>query len=130
MLRLLLGMILGGMMIVGVYRIQTAIVNANSAGVQGYLDVADCRGICGWATNSSRSDQLAIVDIYVDGMLVDTLKANLSRSDLEDLKIGDHAFSGHLPSRYYDGRDHLVQAKEYCSGVELNTSPKIFNCSQ
>ncbi len=107
---------------------------------RGYLDVADCASIGGWAQDQDTPTKAVNVDLYFDGPAgssapgVRTL-ANQSRADLcTPLGSCEHGFALKTPASLFDGKPHTVHAY----GIDSNPigdnplladAPKSFNCA-
>jgi len=96
---------------------------------QGFLDVADCNIIAGWAKDPD-NELAQTVKIYRDGdfntgTLISTLIADQNRAD-----VGAHAFQIATPSVLRDGNSHQVYAyvMSGSSHILLNNSPKNVVC--
>ena len=81
----------------------------------GWLDVADCSGISGWAWDASQPSSRLQVDLYdgsVHGQPFATLPATNYRRDLQMAGIGDGAYAFYLatPESLKDGRTHAIVA--------------------
>jgi hypothetical protein len=102
-----------------------------SSGYAGYLDVANCSTIAGWAWNSSESASFINVDIYAGSTLIATVPANLYRSDLPGAGIGNgyHAFSLPTPASLQNGVSQTISADFGGTTISLSTSPKTLTCS-
>jgi len=102
-----------------------------TSGYAGYLDVANCSVIGGWAWNSSLPNSPINVDLYDGSALLTTVSANLFRSDLPGAGIGNgyHAFSFAPPASLWDGKTHTIAAKFGGTSISLSTSPKPLACS-
>jgi hypothetical protein len=97
----------------------------------GFLDHAGCDSFAGWAADWNRLNTAIPVHIYVDGQLVTTTVANLSRPDVGNF-LGDngiHGFSLPAPWVLLDGHTHSVQVEFESSAVDLTHSPvSLFTC--
>lgn len=74
----------------------------------GYVDLANCTAIAGWATDADTPNAPVAIHIYMDGPAgsgtqVATTLANLSRAD-----VGNHAFHIETPAAFKDGNPHTV----------------------
>src|SRR5277367_1450878 len=75
----------------------------------GWLDVADCSGISGWAWNAAQPSARLEIDLYdgsVQGMPLATIPAENFRLDLQQAGIGNgsHGFHISTPASLKDGR--------------------------
>lgn len=97
----------------------------------GYLDVANCRTISGWAWNSDRPSDPVYLDLKRGSTLVDILLADQYRADLVGAGIGNgyHGFSLATPSSYRNGQWQTVRVQYPGTGVELGGSPKSIMCN-
>ena len=81
----------------------------------GWLDVADCSGISGWAWDSAQPSSRLQVDLYdgsVHGLPAATVTAANYRLDLRQAGIGDGAYGFYVPTpaSLKDGRTHAIVA--------------------
>src|SRR5215471_5362452 len=97
---------------------------------QGFLDVATCSQIGGWAWDANQPNTAINVDIYDGNTLIATTAANLFRQDLLNAGIGNgnHAFNVTTPSSVVDGNPHTISAKFAGTSTSLSTSPKTVTC--
>src|SRR6476619_6606229 len=81
-------------------------------GLQGFLDVATCQRIEGWAADNTRPNVAINVKIFDGSTLKTTVLANISRQDVVGA-TGDnglHGFSIAPPISVYDGQPHAIKA--------------------
>ena len=108
---------------------------------KGYVDVAACDGIRGWAQSPASPDQAIDVHLYFDGVPGDdgvhsaAVHANVHRDDLCDA-IGscNHGFVANPPYSLYDGGEHAVHgyginANAAGPNSELHSSPRTMQCT-
>lgn len=90
---------------------------------QGWLDIADCGAVAGWAWDASKPDQPVSVDVYLDGNWIARLPADQYRGDLQAAGIGNgaHGFWWQPPTIYHD---HQWSVKVVNSSFTLWGSPK------
>ncbi|HEY0834711.1 MAG TPA: hypothetical protein VGE72_12455 [Azospirillum sp.] len=81
-------------------------------GVVGHLDGLSGAGLHGWVWNPANQNQRLTVEMYVDGRLAGTAKADRHRPDLAAGGIGDgcYAFLFEMPAEYCDDAEHEVMA--------------------
>jgi parallel beta-helix repeat protein len=97
----------------------------------GFVDVANCSQIAGWAADRNRLNSSITVDIYDGGTLILTLNANLSRPDVGAF-LGDngkHGFSIAVPAALETGTAHSVHIKFETSATDLTGSPASLSCA-
>ena len=100
----------------------------------GYLDVADCNQIIGWAWDRTNVNAALLVDIY-DGntLIAGGVLANQFRQDLLNAGKGNgqHGFGIPTPASLRDGKPHSIGVK-FTSGTNagnyLGSSPRPFVC--
>src|SRR5579862_8396233 len=81
----------------------------------GWLDVADCSGISGWAWDSGQPSARLEINLYdgsVQGSPLGTVTASNYRMDLQQAGIGDggYGFYTETPASLKDGRTHAIVA--------------------
>lgn len=93
----------------------------------GSMDVGDDSLIAGWAKDPD-TDTPIMVHIYIDGILVEDVKANVPRSD-----VGAHGFSFYHPSLgsgTHEIRAYAIDVDSHGAltnnNIELGNSPKSF----
>lgn len=102
----------------------------------GYLDIAKCGSISGWAWDANQPDCLVNVSIFDGDTLLATIPANLLRDDLARAGIGNgkHAFKYTLPAsvinRMRDGQQHAIRVVIAGSEFALKNSPQSVYCPQ
>jgi membrane protein involved in D-alanine export len=89
-------------------------------GVEGRLEVADRNLIGGWAWDSQHPDAIVSVDIYDNGRLIRTVRAEGYRADLAAANYGNglHGFEISTPPALRSGR-HEIRAKLAGSDIDL-----------
>ena len=96
----------------------------------GWVDIADCNSIIGWAADRNRLNTPITVRIFDDTTLISTLTANQLRSDvgayLED--NGIHGFGIATPDRFKDGLPHTLRVKFESTATEVGGSPRTIRC--
>jgi hypothetical protein len=137
--RLCLGFLMGvalALLVPGCYRapvkevVETADSNAQAAPEYlGSLDAVDDRWIVGWACDVNRPNTPLAVDIYEDGKLLATAKADILRDDLAKAGRGNgkHGFRHPAPSRWKQGAATVVRATISGTAIDLPGSPTIVN---
>jgi hypothetical protein len=95
---------------------------------EGYHEVANCRGISGWAWDQTRPNTAINVDIDRDTVPFTTVPANLYRSDLATKGNGYHAFSYTPSSAWKDGQWHSARVRFGGTSTILTWSPISFLC--
>jgi hypothetical protein len=105
----------------------------------GYLDVADCERVAGWALDPDEPEKQLDVLLSYDGFYPDPktriveARADVERPDLEK-PFGStrHGFVSHPPFALFDGEPHPVWAvaKDSAGGrpAVLGESPRTFTC--
>jgi hypothetical protein len=81
----------------------------------GWLDVANCSAISGWAWDASQPSERVALDLYdgsVQGFPFATVAAGNNRPDLKRVGIGDGVYGFYLatPTTLKDGRLHTILA--------------------
>ena len=98
---------------------------------QGFLDVADCSGLAGWAWDANRPNTPITVDIYANGARQATgVPAGSYRSDLVAAGIGNgyHAFSWTLPLALKTGATYSMVVNYGGTSTPLGATPKSITC--
>lgn len=108
-------------------------VSAGSAAppaYEGFHDEADCRSIKGWAWDSRRPNEPVSVELYDGATLIETVTANLFRSDLLAAGKGNgaHAFEYEVPAQLKDGKEHAIRAQIAGTRSALSGTPKPVLC--
>lgn len=100
----------------------------------GYLDVADCSAIIGWAWDRTAPNAAILVDIY-DGntLIAGGVLANQFRQDLLNAGKGNgsHGFSIATPASLKDGKPHSISVKFTSgsnAGNHLSSAPRPIVC--
>ena len=94
---------------------------------EGFLEVADCSVVLGWAYNASDPNAVVDVDIYSGNVKLGTARADAFRPDLVSAGKGNgqHAFRFVTPSSVKDKQSHPIQGKIAGLDVILSSdSPK------
>src|SRR5579872_3391401 len=99
----------------------------------GWLDVADCSGISGWAWDSAQPSSRLQIDLYdgsVHGQPFATVSAANYRRDLQQVGIGDGAYGFYLPTpaSLKDGRTHAIIATVSGSHNAIQIGANTLNC--
>ncbi len=104
--------------------------SVGSPSYQGYLDVADCNVIAGWAWDRGQPTTPIEVTIASDGTTIGTVQANVARPDLVGAGIGDgnHGFVFTTPTAIKDGITHTISVQFDRSGTSLSSSPRLIAC--
>ncbi|MFZ0546251.1 MAG: hypothetical protein WAM60_12475 [Candidatus Promineifilaceae bacterium] len=92
----------------------------------GYIDLASCREIAGWAWDADQPDEpveVAVYDVGEDGTetLITTTEANIFREDLVEAlgDNGQHGFSIDTPIALRDGESHTIRVDGLNPNTEL-----------
>ncbi|HUK91917.1 MAG TPA: hypothetical protein VLZ81_16055, partial [Blastocatellia bacterium] len=96
----------------------------------GNLDSVTCTSIIGWVADKNRLNTPIDVEIYDGTTLIDTVLANILRTDVGGF-LGDnglHGFNIPTPSSLLDGNVHTVHAKFETSAIDAGNSPASFKC--
>lgn len=98
---------------------------------EGYLDLASCNTISGWARDANTTNPIS-VHIYADGpagtgTLVGTTVANILRNDLS-YSDKNHGFSFRTPTSLKDNQPHSIYA--YAIDSEGGHNPLLTNSPQ
>ena len=99
----------------------------------GWLDVADCSGISGWAWDSSQPSSRLQIDLYdgaIQGSPFATVTAANYRRDLQQAGIGDGAYAFYLttPASLKDGRTHAIIAALAGTDIAIQTGVNTLSC--
>ncbi len=97
----------------------------------GWVDVADCNAIIGWAADRNRLNTSITVSIYDGYNFVTSVPASDLRSDV-GVYLGDngrHGFAITTPPQFKDGLPHALRVKFESSTTELSGSPGTISCA-
>jgi len=99
----------------------------------GWLDVADCSAISGWAWNAAEPSARLEIDLYdgtVHGSPFATIQAQNYRLDLQQASIGDgaHGFLLSTPASLKDGRAHTIVAAVAGTNALLQIGLNTLSC--
>ena len=99
----------------------------------GWLDVADCSGISGWAWDASQPSARLQIDLYdgaVHGQPLATVEASNYRLDLQQSGIGDgaHGFYIATPPSLKDGRTHAIVATVSGTSTAIQVGINTLSC--
>ncbi len=99
-------------------------------GRRGFLDVANCRTISGWAWDAKRPKRRLTIEILDGAAPVMTVEADRHRPDLEAAGFGDgaHGFRMPTPSSLKDGKMHVLWARIAGTKFALDGGPKRLVC--
>ncbi|HEU4833526.1 MAG TPA: Calx-beta domain-containing protein [Pyrinomonadaceae bacterium] len=106
------------------------IVNDDATLYEGWVDVADCDSIIGWAADRNRLNTSITVGIYDGDTPVTTLLASDLRSDV-GAYLGDngkHGFAIATPQQFKDGLPHTLRVRFESGTTELSASPRTISC--
>ncbi len=97
---------------------------ASTPSFGGFIDVATCSTIAGWAWDANSPSATVSVDIYDGSTFLTTVSAGNFRADLVAAGIGNgnHGFS-YTPS-FNDGNAHTIYAYFSGTSTSLGASPK------
>jgi|GEM_PF-3322802 len=97
----------------------------------GHLDGIFQNSVTGWAWNPLKPNEAVYVDIYINGELSTTVKAEQFRQDLLEGKIGNgiHGFSYSLEDRNVDSV-YLISVRLAGTELEILNSPMWVDYSQ
>jgi hypothetical protein len=97
----------------------------------GYIDMADCNSIAGWAADRNRLNSSINVSLYDGNTLLTTVLANQLRPDvgayLKD--NGLHGFTFPVPAALKNGQAHSINVRFESSATGLPSSPKAITCT-
>ena len=96
----------------------------------GNFDSANCSSISGWAADLNRLSQSIDIELYSDNIKIQTVKADLIRSDVAKA-IGDngkHGFIMSVPKTLKDNKTHTLTVNYESSKSVLSSSPKQVRC--
>ena len=100
----------------------------------GYLDIADCSSIEGWAWDANSPDCPVSVNIYYGATLLQTIPADRLRDDLARLRMGEgkHGFryspGDQVMKGISDGRPHSIRVTIAGPEFALRNTPKSIKC--
>ena len=99
----------------------------------GWLDVADCSGISGWAWDSGQPSSRLQIDLYdgsIHGQPFATVAAANYRRDLQQAGIGDgtHGFYVPTPANLKDGRTHAIIAAAAGTDMAIQVGTNTLSC--
>lgn len=106
-------------------------INCPSAPYVGWVDVADCNSITGWAADRNRPNTSIVVSIFDGTTFVTSVLASDFRSDVGAL-LGDngrHGFAIATPAHFKDGSQHTLRVKFEWTPTELSSSPRTITCA-
>jgi hypothetical protein len=97
----------------------------------GYLDVATCDVVVGWAWDPSLPTTAINVQILADGQVIATIPASTFRQDLLNAGIGNgqHAFFFNVPASLKNGQPRSIAARVAGPNIQLFHSPRSITCS-
>jgi hypothetical protein len=96
----------------------------------GFLDGANDEAVVGWVWDRKRPNEPVLVDIYEDGKLLATVKADRMRKDLEKGGKGNgkHGFRYPAPPRWKaTAESPVVRVTISGTAIDLPGSPKTVN---
>ena len=99
----------------------------------GWLDVADCSGISGWAWDSGQPSSQLQVDLYdgsIHGQPFASVAAQNYRRDLQQAGIGagTHGFYLPTPESLKDGRTHAIIAAVAGTDTAIQIGTNTLSC--
>jgi hypothetical protein len=96
----------------------------------GFLDVANCSVIKGWAADANNLNQSLSVDIWNGSSLLTTVSANQYRPDIATYlhDNGDHGFNFSTPATLQDGGSHTLTAKVAGTTSALTNTQTVSGC--
>jgi hypothetical protein len=97
---------------------------------EGYLQLAHCTIVTGWAWDRRQPEVPVTVDIYDGDVRVATVPAYWYRRDLADAGLGSgrHAYVYTPPAGLKDGRTHLIRARIPGTDADLIGAPMPLVC--
>ena len=104
--------------------------NGSTGAYEGTLELTNCDTLRGWVWNKDQPDVTVDVDIYVDGALVGTARANRDRADLVDAGKGNgrHGFVWGLPTIPNGSKPHEIRVRPAGTHVDLSGTPQAIVC--
>ncbi|MFC5409476.1 putative Ig domain-containing protein [Larkinella bovis] len=110
----------------------TVVINPPSmtGSFDGFIYGADCSTFRGWAWDRNKPNTAVPVEILDGPVVIDTLMADVFRSDLQTAGKGNgkHAFFFSIPPTLKDGLPHHLSARVAGSSFLLKDSPKALIC--
>jgi hypothetical protein len=99
----------------------------------GWLDIADCSGISGWAWDSSQPSSRLQIDLYdgsIHGAPFASVAAANYRLDLKQAGMGDGAYGFFLstPESLKDGRTHAIVAAIAGTDTAIQIGTNTLSC--
>ena len=94
----------------------------------GFVDAMDTDRIWGWAWDATLPDEPIDVDLYVDGRLARSVRADQLGADLLASGVGDgcHRWSCALADLVHDDRLHEISARFGGTATDLGRSPRRY----
>lgn len=96
---------------------------------QGFLDVADCNMISGWAWNANQPNVPIEVEVYDENRRLASISANVFRADLVTAGIGNgyHGFAYSFKDLRLIGT-HPIGVRFAGTSTELTNAPRSITC--
>ena len=100
-------------------------------GTAGFVEVADCTAIVGWAWNSKKPGEPVEVTLLENNKQIATATADVFRKDLQQAGVGEgnHSFRIPTPPALKDGKPHKLQVRVPSLKAVLKGSPKTITCT-
>ncbi len=105
--------------------------SSSNANYTGWVDVASCSAISGWAADRSRLNQPISVDLVEGSNILVTVLANGSRGDVGAV-LGDNGLHGYAltpPLALRDGVAHNILVRYSGTSTAVPNSPRTLQCS-
>lgn len=98
--------------------------------LRGFLDIADCRTISGWAWDRAHPQRRLTIEILDGETPVTTVTADRYRADLQAAGFGDGAYGFRMPtpSALKDGQLHVLWARVAGTKFAMEGGPKRVTC--
>jgi len=105
--------------------------SAAAQNYNGYLDMADCNIVAGWAWDANQPNTAISVDIFDGSTLITTVAANYFRQDLYNAGMGNgyHAYNISTPASLKNNQYHYINVKYHATGLLLNNSNQPLYCT-
>lgn len=94
---------------------------------EGFLEGADNFTLKGWAREVTDTGQTVSLDVYADGVCLETINADMFREDLLQSKPGNgfYGFLWKLPTHLYDHNEHMIEVRIAGTPINLRRSPVV-----
>lgn len=107
-------------------------VAAETVEMRSHLDRIQGANVKGWALVEPVEQNKPYIELFIDKKLIGIVEAGGYREDLKKAGISDGkvAFNCDIPDRFFDGKQHTVEARLLGTKKALNGSPKKFSMAK